>query len=195
MIEVYYDTETTGVDHRKHSIIQLSGIIEKNGKQIDEFDYSIKPHPKAVIEPEALAVNGHKLEELDSYEDMTLVHKKLTTKLSRYVDKYNPKDKAWLIGYNNRGFDDFFLRKFFELCGDRYIGSWFWNDTMDVLVIASWRLQGQRKMLKNFKLKTVAEFLGIEIDHDKLHDSMYDVWVTREVMKIITAEDFCADLF
>ena len=195
MIEVYYDTETTGTNHRKHSIIQLSGIIEKNGKEIDRFKFNVKPHPKAIIEPEALVANGHKLEDLQGYEDMGRVHKRLIAILSRYVDRYNPKDKAWLIGYNNRAFDDFFLRKFFELNDDIYIGSWFWNDTIDVLVLASQQLQGQRSMLKNFKLQTVAEFLGIDVDPEKLHDSMYDTEITREARKILVDKDFCADLF
>lgn len=194
MVDVYFDTETTGTDYKKHSIIQLSGIIEKNGEIVKRFDYNIKPHPKARIEPEALAANGHREEDFKDYMDMEFAHKRLISILTPHVDRYNPKDKAWLIGYNNRAFDDFFLRKFFELCGDKYIGSWFWNDTIDVLVLASHKLKSQRQHLKNFKLKTVAEFLGVKVDPAMLHDSGYDAHITREVYKILTAENFCADL-
>lgn len=194
MVDVYFDVETTGTNYKKHSIIQLSGIIEKNGRKVKEFDFCIKPHPKAAIEPEALAVNGHKEEDFKDYLDMGVVHKRLIAIMTPYVDKYNPKDKAWLIGYNNRAFDDFFLRKFFELNNDVYIGSWFWTDSIDVLVLASQKLKSQRSRLKNFRLKTVAEFLSIEVDPEKLHDSLYDVHLTREIYKIITSEDFYADL-
>lgn len=195
MIDVYYDTETTGTNYKRNSIIQLSGIIEKDGREVKRFDYSIKPHPKAVIEQEALHINGHKEEDFPNYLDMSVVHNRLIAVMSPYVDRYNPKDKAWLIGYNNRGFDDFFLRKFFELNGDKYIGSWFWNDTIDVLVLASQKLKSKRAYLKDFKLKTIAEFLGVLVDPEKLHDSLYDVIITRECYKILTDPNFDVDLF
>lgn len=186
MIDVYFDTETTGTNPKLHSIIQLSGIIEKDGVEVDRFDYRIKPHPKAKIEEEALAVNGHKLEELERYEPMSNVLKKFKRLLGKYIDNYDRTDKGHLIGFNNRGFDDFFLRMLFELCGDTYIGSWFWNDSLDVLVLASEYLKDRRHMMKSFKLMRVAKELGIAIDKDRLHDSLYDAEITREIYLIVT---------
>lgn len=40
---LYFDVETTGTDPAKHDIIQLSGIIEWDGKEVDRFDYRVKP--------------------------------------------------------------------------------------------------------------------------------------------------------
>ena len=35
--------------------------------------------------------------------------------------------------------------------------------------------------MENFKLMTVARFLGIEVDESQLHDALYDVKLTKEI--------------
>jgi len=35
--------------------------------------------------------------------------------------------------------------------------------------------------MKDFKLTTVAEALGLEVDGGKMHDAQYDVGLTREM--------------
>lgn len=198
IIDVFYDCETTGVDYKKNSIMQLSGIIEVAGKKVDTFDFTIKPHEKAIIEDEALKVNGHTREQLDTYEAQDRVYKRFIAIMQRYIDRFDKTNKAYLIGYNNRGFDDNFLRTFFRLNDDPYFGSWFWSDTIDVLCLASQYLRERRSQMKNFKLATVAKELGIYVDQEKLHDSMYDVELTREVYNICTgliSEQNDMDLF
>lgn len=44
----------------------------------------------------------------------------------------------------------------------------------------------QRPMMRDFKLRTVAEQLGIVLDESKLHDAMYDIYLTHEVYKRLT---------
>ena len=40
--------------------------------------------------------------------------------------------------------------------------------------------------MENFQLKTVAKFLGVEVDETKLHDAEYDIYLTIEIFKIVT---------
>ena len=189
MIKLFFDVETTGTNHMKHSIIQLAGIIEKDGKVVEEFNYKVKPHPKAQIDDAAMAVNKKTVEETMQYPDMKDVYKSFIKMLGKYVDKYEKTDKIWLIGFNNRAFDDFFLRMFFELNGDRFIGSWFWVDTIDVLCLASQYLLTRRAQMPSFKLKRVAMELGIEVNKEGLHDALNDVRLTRQVYRIVTHQE------
>lgn len=186
MVKIFFDVETTGTNHMKHSIIQLGGLVEVDGKVVEEFDYKVKPHPKAIIEEAAMAINGKSIEEVMTYPDMKTVHGQFTELLNKYVDKYEKADKIWLIGFNNRAFDDFFLRTFFELCGDKYIGSYFWVDTLDVLCLASQYLLDRRSSMPPFKLKRVALELGIEVNKAELHDASFDVKLTRQIYRIVT---------
>ena len=186
MIKLFYDTETTGTNYKTHSIHQLAGIIEVNGKIDKVFNLNMRPHPKAKIEPEALKVAGVTKEQIMAYPAFDVMFKQFKVILGNYVDPYNPKDKIHLIGFNNRGFDDFFLRVWFELNGDQFIGSWFWNDTLDVLVLASQYLLERRADMPSFKLKRVATELGVSVDESRLHEAGYDVYLTRECYKIVT---------
>ncbi len=189
MIKIFYDTETTGVDYKKHSMIQLAGLIEIDDVVVDEFNYDIKPHPKALIEPEALKVNKKTVEEIMLYTDMKLVLPVFKKKLSRYIDRFDKDDNAFLVGFNNASFDDKFLRKFFELCGDDFINSWFYGNTIDVSVLASQYLLNRRSKMPTFKLKRVAMELGIEVDNNETHDALYDTQLTRQIYRIVTGID------
>jgi DNA polymerase-3 subunit epsilon len=109
----YFDLETTGVMHWKNGIHQISGAIEINGEIKEYFDFKVKPNPKCIIEDEALAISGITRLDLENYEDMGYVYKKLVILIGKYVDKYNKKDKFHLVGYNNASFDNQFFRAFF----------------------------------------------------------------------------------
>lgn len=179
----FFDLETTGTNPGRHGIHQISGIIEIDGKVVEEFDIKVCPNPNALIEDKALEVGGVTKEQILSYQDMHEGYNQLVGILNKHIDRFNKKDKAFLVGYNNASFDNNFLRGFFLQNGDKYFGSYFWSNSIDVMVLASARLAEERQNLLNFKLSTVADYLGVKVDVDMLHDAMYDIYLTREVFK------------
>lgn len=160
----FIDLETTGARHWKNGIHQISGCIEINSEVKERFDFKVRPYHQAIIEDEALAVAGITRQDLDTYEEMDVVYNKIVAMLGKYVDKYNKADKFFLIGYNNASFDNQFFRAFFVQCNDNYFGSWFWSNSIDVMVLAAQHLLKKRHKMIDFKLKTVAFELGIAID-------------------------------
>jgi DNA polymerase-3 subunit epsilon len=74
-----------------------------------------------------------------------------------------------------------FMRRFWEKNGDRFFGSWFWYPCLDVMLVWAQILQPVRAELSNFKLATVARYCGIKVDDSRLHDSQYDIELTREL--------------
>lgn len=183
---LFFDVETTGVKHWKNGIHQISGFIDIKGEVKESFDFKVKPYPMAEIEPDALQVSGITKEHLDSYPPMETVYKQLVQILSRYVSKFNKQDKFHLVGYNNASFDNNFLRAFFVQNKDNYFGSWLWSSAIDVMVLAAEHLKEVRHEMVDFKLMTVAEQMGIEVDHSKLHDATYDIELTRDIYYRIT---------
>lgn len=182
---MFFDLETTGVNPGKNGIHQISGMIEIDGVEKERFDFHVQPNPKAIIEEQALSVAGVTREQVLAYPSMGEVYKQLVAMLGKYVDKFNKKDKFFLVGYNNASFDNQFLRGFFLQNGDNYFGSWFWANSIDVMVLASHHLASRRHEMENFKLATVAKFMGINVDDAALHDAFYDIYLTREIYKII----------
>lgn len=186
MKQLFYDLETTGVNPSKNGIHQISGAIVIDGIEKEVFDFKVKPNPQAFIEVEALAVAGVTYEQVMAYPPMEEVYQRLIAMLGKYVDKYDKKDKFHLVGYNNASFDNNFFRGFFLQNGDKYFGSWFWSDTIDVMVLASLYLADRRHTMENFKQGTVAKTLGIEVDDTRLHDAMYDIEICRGIYDIVT---------
>lgn len=183
---VFFDTETTGTNPNRHSIHKLSGMVEVDGKVVEKFDFKLKPHPKAEVTSEALAVGRVTEKQIMAYPPYENAYAGFLKMMSKYIDRYNKVDKAWLVGFNNRSFDDVFLRKLFYLCKDEFFGAWFWSDSLDVMVLASQYLMDRRRVMSSFKLVRVAMELGIEVDETKLHDSNYDAYLTREIYRIVT---------
>jgi DNA polymerase III subunit epsilon len=186
----FFDLETTGTMYWKNGIHQISGIIEIDGEIKESFDFKVQPNPSAQVDEQALKVSGITKETLSNYPPMRDVYTQLVVMLGKYVNKFDKKDKFFLVGYNNASFDNSFLRAFFVQNGDQYFGSWFWSSSIDAMVLASDALMLCRHNMENFKLHTVCKELMIDVDESKLHDAVYDVGLTRKVFKLCTSLKF-----
>lgn len=180
----FFDLETTGLDYNQHAIHQISGKIIIDGQEKESFNIRVKPFDGAIIDPQALAA-CHVTEEMIVQEgiDQVQAHDQLVAILRKYVSPYDKKDKFFMAGYNIAGFDKDFFRKFFERCGDKYFGSWFWPVTVDVMVLAQALMMDIRTTMENFKQGTVAKTLGITVDEAELHDALYDIHICFEIYK------------
>lgn len=173
----WIDIESTGLDPIKNDIIQLGGLIEINGKIVEEIQFNCQPHNYDTIVTAALEVNKTTIEDLKTYQTPQNAHRKLKQTLEKYVDKYDRNDKFNLSGYNV-GFDADFLRQFFSKSYDKYYGSLIDYHKLDVLSLVFILVFKGYLDLENYKLKTVANHFGIEYD---AHTALEDIKVTREV--------------
>ncbi|WP_099465308.1 MULTISPECIES: 3'-5' exonuclease [Parabacteroides] len=183
---LFFDLETTGIKYWRNGIHQLSGEIIIDGVTKESFNFNVCPHPKCDIEEEALKICNVTKEQILSYPPMEEIYSKFVGILSKYVDKYDKKDKFFLVGYNNASFDNYFLKAFFVQNGDNFFYSWFWVNSIDVMVLASQHLLDKRPSMTDFKQETVARTLGIKLDPTKLHDASYDIYITKEIYKRLT---------
>lgn len=178
----FLDLETTGVNPGRNGIHQMSGMVVIDGEEKETFNFNVRPNPKAVIEKQALDVAGVTEEQVLSYPPMEVVYReKLIPILDKYIDRFNKKDKFFIVGYNNAHFDNDFFRGFFLQNGDKFFGSYFWANCFDCMVLATPYLADVRPSMENFKQGTVAKYLGIEIDESKLHDALYDIRVCKQI--------------
>lgn len=183
---LFFDLETTGIKYWRNGIHQISGEVVIDNVTREAFNYSVCPHPGCEIEEEALRVCNVTKEQILAYPPMNEVYRQFTGMLSKYVDKYDKTDKFFLVGYNNAPFDNYFLKAFFVQNGDNFFYSWFWVNSIDVMILAGLHLMQKRHTMPDFKLDTVARELGIETDAGKLHDAAYDILLTKEIYNCIT---------
>lgn len=189
MKKFIFDLETTGLDPKKHGIIQTAGIIRLADGQKHKFNFKHKPFPHQILDPVALEITGTTQEMIETYAAPEKAYKALITLMDKYVDRYDKNDKFIIMGYNCT-FDIGFLRQFFINNNDKYYGSWFSSYNMiDVhKVFTALRGTGlfpELEALENMKLETLAKHYGIEID---AHDALSDIYATEKLYDIFIRE-------
>ena len=178
---IFIDTETGGVNIEKSALIQLSGIIRVNKKDVETFNFFIKPFENSEVNEKALEVQGRTLEELktEKYIEEKEVYKQFVNLLDKYVDKYDRTDKFIVAGYNVR-FDVDMLKHFFQRHGNNFLFSYLDSSMLDPLYsIRLLQVAGILPVLENNKLETWCKHFGIEL---KAHDSLEDIEATKKLI-------------
>jgi len=197
MKKIFIDTETTGLNYRKHDILQLSMLIEIDGDITKEFNEYSQPFHYDTIEEKSLKKNNLSIEQIKTFQTpKEMFDKFASTMKNSGIDRYNKDDKAVLIGYNI-DFDFEFLRRFLYLNDymfvskegkkrdviDCYVNKYA---IIDVLPLIRWAKHTGNIDVPNCKLETITKYFNIE--HNP-HNSLSDIKATRELYKI------CLDKF
>lgn len=191
--QLFIDTETTGLDPQKHEIWQVSCLLEIDGVEKGRFNSLMQPSGE--IDPSVpnfdTALNPQAIEK---YPLSRAAYDKFTQFLNKYVNRFDKNDKLFFLAYNSP-FDAKFtnawslktdwVRAWCEKNDSfRYAyGCYFWWPDICIMRLACEKLAGEREKLQDFKLGTVASYLGVEFDEVEAHDALYDIEKTREVYK------------
>lgn len=170
---LWLDSETTGLKHYLHDIIQLAAIPVINGINQKPFNEFCQPLKYEVIEPEALAIHGITIEQLKTFQESDIMLKNFISYLKAFNTKF------MLAGYNV-SFDQKFLHSMFSKHNltEEY-KKLFLVNTHDTMFRAK-PLKTQGK-IRSLKLTSVAEFLGVKLND--AHNALYDIQATIEVDK------------
>jgi len=180
----WLDTETTGKYAWKHDVIQLSGLIEIGGLVVDEFNFTCQPHLWENIEEEAMRVHGITEEELRTFDKPIKTWNKLCRILDSHVNKFDKTDKFILAGFNTP-FDKDMLYNWWQRCEQQFFGSYFEYKVFDVFPVAFMFAKIYNWDVKDHKLETLCDYLGIPI---LAHDALSDIKATRELYcKLVSA--------
>lgn len=175
----WFDTETTGLDAKENDIVQIAGVIEKDGVLMEEIDIKMRPFSPQRVTEEALQVQGRTIGEIMQWQEPKQAHAELCRYLGKHCYKFDRKDKMWIAGQNIQ-FDDRFLRSHFEKCGDRYYGSFFMHRNIDLKALMYLLSYFGKVDLENYKLATIAKHYDVSFGEEGAHDALADVRVTRQ---------------
>ena len=182
---LWLDVETTGLNAKENDIVQIAGILDIDTIPATEFNYHVQPRNWENISDEALKINGLTKDELRTYEPPEIVHRRITDKLNKYIDRYDRSDKAF-IGGQNPSFDRDFLKEFFIKNGDLYFGSWFDYHVIDLCALSLVfhikdivDLTDPNTGRINVRLGNVAR--AFDLEQKEPHDALDDIRLTRQI--------------
>ena len=156
---VVFDFETTGLNVGSgDKIIEIGAVKIKNGQIKEKFMCMVDP--EIPIPPDSTKIHGI----VDS--DV-----KGAPKIEEAIQDFYKFTRGCVLSGHNVSFDYGFLNKFGR--DNRYN---FDNPLLDTLQLAMKYVRG----VKNYKLKTIAEKLGVTLDN--AHRAVYDAIATAEVL-------------
>ena len=177
---LWLDTETTGLDPKKCTPVQIAGIIDIDGEVKERFNLFTRPFKDSLITAEALEVTGKTAEEIWAYPEPFSTFKTLEGVLGKYVNKYDRNDKFLLAG-QRVGFDLDMMYNWFLKNGSNYLGSWIsFKYKFDTLyIVQALQIIGKLPVLPNNKLTSLCEHFKVPLAN--AHDGMADIEATRAV--------------
>lgn len=177
---LFLDTETTGLDPVVNDVIQFACIIEIDGEVKEEFVIAMQPHNWSTVDQKAMDIHGITLDDLKHAPSCHGAYVSIVGMFSRYIDKYNSRDKFLPVAYNG-DFDMRFMREFFRKNNDVYFGSWV-TSLIDPLPL--FRFLSYRDIINvsDHKLSTIAGAFGIDI---QAHDALSDCRALRKLFQVL----------
>jgi DNA polymerase III subunit epsilon len=183
---IFLDCETTSYNPAKCGVYQISGIVDIDNQATEEFNIFSDIFDTDEVMAEAFEKNKSSIEKIHQMPHPLKSFSKFCTMLRKYADQYDKTDKFHIIGYNNTTFDDPVLRRWFSQNGSKWYGSFFWHPQIDVMQLAAYILLDKRAQMENFRLGTVAEFLGLKVLPEESHDGLCDARLTRQMYYELT---------
>ena len=182
---MWIDTETTGLEVTDSSVFMIGAIVTENDVVLCEKTFFLNPLSESIKYHESAgAVHGYTEEDIKSFPAEAVAVADIAKFFERAKELWRTdgsrSEKMVIAGYNVT-FDIKHLQALFERNGVK-LEDYFSGVIADVYVQVQ-KAMGSSALpvLKNKKLVTVADFLGVDLTN--AHDAMADIKATREVAK------------
>lgn len=175
------DTETTGLDSRLNDVIELS--MHRISDDVQKT-WSLKPFNMDNIDPGALKVNGHKLEDLklltkhgrDTYQDPN----KVIVEIENWMMEDNVSAENRVICGHNVAFDRDMITQLWNKCNSKDTFP-FGRRMMDTMMIEFMIDYAKGSMAEGYSLNNLIKKHGVK--NEKAHTAAGDVKATKEVFE------------
>jgi DNA polymerase-3 subunit epsilon len=186
---VFFDLETSGLDHERHEIIQIAAIAATmpGFEPVEEFECKVRFD---ILRAEAAALEGNSYDR-EVWDREAIDQGDAAKRFDEFMRRHSTMERVSkrtgkpfatcrMAGHNASTFDIKFLRKL-------YAGGWCQCDVFvyDTLQLAGWWASTQANPPANLQLGTLCNHLGIDLG-DNAHDALADVRAAIEVARVLS---------
>ncbi|MDR1231303.1 MAG: 3'-5' exonuclease [Spirochaetaceae bacterium] len=180
MIQLWCDTETTGINPAESGAFELAFLIYEDAELKAEKVYNLNPLNDTIrFGEEAFKVNGVSEEMIRSYP----AAEEVMPEVAVFLEQYAPPEKMVFAGYRC-GFDYGHIAALLTRCGYS-IGNYCNGRMIDVLELVK-KAEARGVLVtgtKNKKLETMTKALGIP--HGAAHTALSDIKAARQLYEAI----------
>lgn len=178
---LWVDTETGGVDEKKHALVQLSAIIEIDGKEIDSIDLKMKQYGNKTIEQKALQVQNRTIEDIATFDDPIECFNKFKKFLAR---RPASKQNRYIMAGYNADFDCRFISEWYKDITGGPFEYWDYMQFSPIDILPTLRAMRHYGIISSIdtRLETMCKLFGIELN---AHDSMSDIRATMNLTNFV----------
>ena len=183
---LWLDTETTGLDCKKHGLREVGFIIEIDGVEVDKGVFYINPFTYTTrdveIDDYALQISGVTIDDLKGYDRASFCFKELMNKLVKHIN-VNIKEDVFVIAGYNVGFDIGFIKEWFKEMGlEKSYKDIFHYKSLDVFGLVFILKHLNLIDTENDKLETLCRYFSISIN---AHNALSDIEATKNLYELI----------
>ncbi len=179
----FIDTVTTGMNPDRCAIYRIGGIYTEDGVERSRFELRMRPFANARIAEQSLWICGESRSSLLVYQDESAVFKSFIQYVDQYVDLKNPRDKAYIAGFNTSAFDVPFIREWFYRNGNERFRDYFHVQAIDLMTLAAFALMPYRSSMPDFHLETAARFLEVRTPSGESYDCISNAKTCLEMYR------------
>jgi DNA polymerase-3 subunit epsilon len=179
MIQLWCDTETTGIDPRESGAFEIAFLVYRGAELLDERLFHLNPlNDEVLFSEEASQINGVSEETIRSYQPL----EKIAPEIAAFLERHTPPEKMVFAGYCS-DFDYGHLGALF-FRGGFSISDYCNGKMIDVHSLVKRAVEmGLLPGTPNKKLTTMTKALGII--HDDAHTALSDIKATRQLYEAI----------
>ena len=176
------DTELTGLDPKKHEIIQLAAILldKKTLKEKEVFNAYVRPSKWKQRDPESMKVNGILWDQLKDAPSL----KKVLGDFNRMFG--HNVIQAFYVGFNDKRF----LLQAYEKAKIKWQFDYHYLELWGLIYpfLAAKNKLTNRKKFTGFEMEDLIKMFKIKIGEDQLHDALVDCRVEAEILRKVIKE-------
>lgn len=173
---LFLDFETSGLDPKRHGIIQVGWVVEKDGAVLSEQGFDVQLYRGCDINPVALEINGFTLERCTTGKPLEY----MLAALQAASAVGFASEKLVPVGHRV-SFDLDFFREACEKTRSQMPMFIDFTKQVDTLALARWLNHIGYLHTRNDKLETLCEYYAIPLE---AHDALSDVKAVRQLYHI-----------